>query len=44
MQCFRPALKKRESVRSVFDGRHRSARHFAPGHRNNATAIEELFK
>jgi hypothetical protein len=31
---YRPDLKKRDSVRTVFDGRHKFTRYFAPVDRN----------
>lgn len=43
-QGFRPDLKKRGSVRSAFDGRHRFTRYFAPVDHNSPTTLDELFK
>ncbi len=40
---FGPDLRKRGSVRSVFDGRHKFTRYFAPVERNRPTALDELY-
>ena len=37
-------MKKRGSVRTVFDGRYKFSRYFAPVERNRPTTIEELYK
>jgi len=41
---YLPDLKKRGSVRMVFDGRHKFARYFAPTQRNSPQSLVELFK
>jgi arylsulfatase len=41
---FRPDLKKRGSVRTIFDGRHKFTRYFAPVDRNRPTTIDELYQ
>jgi arylsulfatase len=41
---FQPDLKKRGSVRTVFDGRYKFSRYFGPVERNRPTTIEELYK
>lgn len=38
-----PNLKKRGSVRSMFDGRYKFTRYFAPIERNRPTSLEELY-
>lgn len=43
-QGFAPDLTKRGSLRSVFDGRYRFTRYFAPMHRNRPTTIDELYR
>lgn len=40
---YLPNLKKRGSVRMVFDGRHKFARYFAPTERNSPKTLAELF-
>lgn len=40
---YKPDLKKRGSLRSVFDGRYKFTRYFAPTERNLPTTLEELF-
>jgi arylsulfatase A-like enzyme len=40
---YLPDMKKRGSLRSVFDGRHKFTRYFAPTQRNSPKTIEELF-
>jgi arylsulfatase A-like enzyme len=39
----KPDLKKRGSVRSMFDGRYKFTRYFAPIERNRPTSLEELY-
>ncbi|HEX8030749.1 MAG TPA: sulfatase-like hydrolase/transferase [Vicinamibacterales bacterium] len=41
---FKPDLKKRGSVRTVFDGRYKFSRYFSPVERNQPGNIEELYK
>ena len=41
---FTPDLKKRGSVRTVFDGRYKFSRYFAPVDRNKPGTLEELYK
>lgn len=41
---YRPDMTKRGSVRTVFDGRHKFSRYFAPADRNSPKTIEELYK
>jgi arylsulfatase A-like enzyme len=41
---FTPDLKKRGSVRTVFDGRYKFSRYFAPVDRNRPGTLEELYK
>lgn len=43
-QGFRPDLRKRGSVRSAFDGRHRFTRYFAPLDHNSPQTLDDLFK
>lgn len=43
-QGFAPDLTKRGSLRSVFDGRYRFTRYFAPTHRNRPGTIDELYR
>lgn len=40
---YQPDLRKRGSVRSVFDGRHKFSRYFAPVERNRPESLEDLF-
>lgn len=40
---YRPNLKKRGSLRSVFDGRYKFTRYFAPVERNRPTDLDSLF-
>lgn len=40
---YLPNLKKRGTVRTVFDGRYKFSRYFAPVQRNSPQTIEELF-
>ncbi|MNG06464.1 hypothetical protein D3C84_897050 [compost metagenome] len=39
---YRPNLKKRGSLRSMFDGRYKFTRYFAPVERNTPTSLEAL--
>jgi arylsulfatase len=41
---FKPDLKKRGSVRTVFDGRYKFSRYFSPVDRNKPGNLEELYK
>jgi arylsulfatase len=41
---YQPDLKKRGSVRTVFDGRFKFSRYFAPVDRNRPTTIDDLYK
>jgi arylsulfatase len=41
---FRPNLKKRGSVRSVFDGRHTFSRYFSPTEHHEPASLDELYK
>jgi arylsulfatase len=41
---FRPNLHKRGSVRTVFDGRYKLTRYFAPVERNPPTTLDELYR
>ncbi|MGY8638683.1 sulfatase-like hydrolase/transferase [Bradyrhizobium sp. 14AA] len=41
---FKPDLKKRGSLRSMFDGRYKFTRYFAPGERNRPASLDELYK
>ena len=41
---YTPDLKKRGSVRTVFDGRHKFSRYFAPVDRNRPGSLAELYK
>jgi hypothetical protein len=41
---FKPDLKKRGSLRTVFDGRYKFSRYFAPVDRNRPDNLEELYK
>ena len=41
---MRPNLKKRGTVRSVFDGRYKLTRYFAPVDRNRPQTMEELYR
>lgn len=40
---FQPDLKKRGSVRTVFDGRYKFSRYFAPVDRNKPATLDELY-
>ena len=41
---FQPDLKKRGSLRTVFDGRYKFTRYFAPVERNCPKSLDELYK
>jgi arylsulfatase A-like enzyme len=41
---FQPDLKKRGSLRTVFDGRYKFSRYFAPVDRNKPGTLDELYK
>lgn len=41
---FKPDLKKRGSVRTVFDGRYKFSRYFSPVERNKPANLDELYK
>ena len=41
---YQPDLKKRGSVRTVFDGRYKFSRYFAPVDRNRPGNLDELYK
>lgn len=41
---YQPNLKKRGSLRTVFDGRYKLTRYFAPVERNNPRTIDELYR
>jgi len=41
---FVPDLKKRGSVRTVFDGRYKFSRYFAPVERNRPANVDDLYK
>jgi arylsulfatase A-like enzyme len=41
---YRPNMKKRGSLRTVFDGRYKFTRYFAPVDRNQPKTIEELYR
>jgi arylsulfatase A-like enzyme len=43
-QGFQPDLTKRGSLRSIFDGRYRFTRYFAPTQRNRPTGLDELYR
>jgi arylsulfatase len=40
---YKPDLKKRGSLRTVFDGRYKFSRYFAPVDRNRPTTLDELY-
>jgi hypothetical protein len=40
---FEPDMKKRGSVRTVFDGRYKFSRYFAPVDRNRPATLEDLY-
>ncbi|MFX8047742.1 sulfatase, partial [Acinetobacter baumannii] len=39
-----PDMKKRGSVRTMFDGRHKFSRYFSPLDRNSPKTIDELYQ
>jgi arylsulfatase len=41
---YKPDLKKRGSLRTVFDGRYKFSRYFAPVDRNRPTTLDDLYK
>ena len=41
---FRPDMRKRGAIRSVFDGRYQFTRYHSPKQHNNPTSLEEIFK
>jgi arylsulfatase len=41
---YRPDMKKRGSVRTVFDGQYKLSRYFSPLERNSPRNVDELFK
>ena len=41
---YKPDMKKRGSVRTVFDGRYKFSRYFSPLDRNSPKTIEELYQ
>src|SRR5262249_28720032 len=41
---FTPDLKKRGNVRTVFDGRYKFSRYFAPVERNKPGSIDDLYQ
>lgn len=41
---YRPDMKKRGSMRTVFDGRYKFSRYFSPLDRNSPKTIEELYQ
>ncbi|QEN15287.1 sulfatase-like hydrolase/transferase [Mycolicibacterium sp. ELW1] len=41
---FRPDLTKRGSVRTMFDGRYKLSRYFAPAQRNVPTNLDDLYR
>lgn len=41
---YRPNLKKRGSLRTIFDGRYKFTRYFSPLERNRPTTIDELYR
>lgn len=43
-QGYRPDLKKRGSLRTVFDGRYKLTRYFSPLEHHSPTTLDELFK
>ncbi|MBS7788736.1 sulfatase-like hydrolase/transferase [Roseococcus sp. SDR] len=43
-QGFQPDLSKRGSLRSIFDGRYRFTRYFAPIQRNRPENLDELYR
>jgi len=43
-QGFVPNMKKRGSLRTVFDGRYKFSRYFSPRERNRPTTLDELYR
>jgi arylsulfatase len=43
-QGYKPDMKKRGTLRTVFDGRYKYTRYFSPLDRNRPTTIDELYK
>ena len=43
-QGYKPDMKKRGSLRTVFDGRYKFSRYFSPIERNRSTTIDELYR
>jgi arylsulfatase len=43
-QGFRPNLKKRGTVRAIFDGRYKYGRYFGPVEHNTPTSLDDLYK
>ncbi|HSV19645.1 MAG TPA: sulfatase-like hydrolase/transferase [Casimicrobiaceae bacterium] len=41
---FRPDLRKRGSMRTVFDGRYKYSRYFSPLQRNRPTTLDEVYQ
>jgi arylsulfatase A-like enzyme len=41
---YQPDLKRRGSLRTVFDGRHKFSRYFAPAERNRPGSLDELYR
>ncbi|HTT09712.1 MAG TPA: sulfatase-like hydrolase/transferase [Burkholderiaceae bacterium] len=41
---FRPDLRKRGSLRTVFDGRYKYTRYFSPVQRNRPTTLEQIYQ
>ena len=41
---FKPDIKKRGSLRTVFDGRYKLTRYFSPVDRNRPTTLDELYR
>jgi arylsulfatase len=41
---YKPDLKKRGSLRTVFDGRYKFSRYFAPVDRNSPTSLDDLYR
>ena len=41
---FKPDLRKRGSMRTVFDGRHKFTRYFSPLQRNRPTTLDTLYQ
>ena len=43
-QGYRPDMRKRGTLRTVFDGRYKFTRYFSPRDRNRPTTIDELYR